>query len=163
MLSAHPRSRGEHCLLEASDSRERGSSPLTRGALSPASDLGGEPGLIPAHAGSTSRSPGRRHARAAHPRSRGEHTTATPVMGYQMGSSPLTRGARHSRHAQSQASRLIPAHAGSTPCPPSSPPTRSAHPRSRGEHLDRVCSGVFPCGSSPLTRGAPRRFARRPH
>ena len=50
---AHPRSRGEHVLLPAFMCLLRGSSPLTRGAPSVCHFGPVEPGLIPAHAGST--------------------------------------------------------------------------------------------------------------
>ena len=52
-----------------------------------------------------------------------------------VGSSPLTRGARRSDHAEATSNRLIPAHAGSTPA------------------RERCQGGKY--GSSPLTRGAP--------
>ena len=59
-----------------------------------------------------------------------------------------------------RASRLIPAHAGSTR--PHAPSWRSwtAHPRSRGEHTRRPPRRRAEGGSSPLTRGA-RRAPRR--
>ena len=70
------------------------------------------------------------------------------------GSSPLTRGAHSCRVLLVVLVGLIPAHAGSTPNPPTLPGARSAHPRSRGEHflLIPILHGVT--GSSPLTRGA---------
>ena len=52
---------------------------------------------------------------------------------------------------------LIPAHAGKTPRRSRPQPHRGAHPRSRGENLaGRVPLGGE-LGSSPLTRGKPRR------
>ena len=53
------------------------------------------------------------------------------------GSSPLTRGALSLRGAGSFLSE--------------------AHPRSRGEHVIMAFIEGFKAGSSPLTRGAPRR------
>ena len=57
---------------------------------------------------------------------------------------------------QQHPQRLIPAHAGSTWWSPSSRLVSWAHPRSRGEHIDRVLVLARGVGSSPLTRGAPR-------
>ena len=50
---AHPRSRGEHLFFRRSEGAQKGSSPLTRGALRLAGVPGQVVGLIPAHAGST--------------------------------------------------------------------------------------------------------------
>ena len=73
---AHPRSRGEHGILRLRRLLVCGSSPLARGTrrfLCPATSYGR---LIPARAGNTLRPIRRRHARSAHPRSRGEHKRA---------------------------------------------------------------------------------------
>ena len=70
----------------------RGSSPLTRGKLVRALLGGVGDRLIPAHAGKTLTSPRGWSSRAAHPRSRGENVCAASRAGYDVGSSPLTRG-----------------------------------------------------------------------
>ena len=171
---AHPRSRGEHHITKAQLEDLIGSSPLTRGAPSP--PLGSGPaggsspltrgaqqqkclnsgfgGLIPAHAGSTVTLSSPSSAMRAHPRSRGEHGTLNIADQESRGSSPLTRGARFQLGACAPVGGLIPAHAGSTrrirPALVLSP----AHPRSRGEHLDRTLAYHAHTGSSPLTRGA---------
>ena len=90
---AHPRSRGEHPTFSNSDRRVSGSSPLTRGAPSNRVLEHELRGLIPAHAGSTCDARPRRGIVRAHPRSRGEHTTADAIGAVSSGSSPLTRGA----------------------------------------------------------------------
>ena len=89
---AHPRSRGEngerihvHCWVS-------GSSPLTRGKRFVFGVDGDADGLIPAHAGKTSRVLGSRSALRAHPRSRGENLVDKPNVLAHLGSSPLTRG-----------------------------------------------------------------------
>ncbi len=51
-----------------------------------------------------------------HPRSRGEHGCLPPVELWQMGSSPLARGAHLFIQAQRQERGIIPARAGSTRC-----------------------------------------------
>ena len=75
------------------------------------------------------------------------------------GSSPLTRGKRPRRAAVSETARLIPAHAGKTSKAGQRRSWMWAHPRSRGEN--RPCPRLRDArrGSSPLTRGKPRRFA----
>ena len=90
---------------------------------------------------------------AAHPRSRGEHPQITSHRPRSFGSSPLARGTRRRTSVKMAASRLIPARAGNTSCSslPGSPP--SAHPRSRGEHLNHAGAGAGVRGSSPLARG----------
>ena len=74
---AHPRSRGENSETAGSSSPGPGSSPLTRGKPLPLAQLGGQVGLIPAHAGKTAARGTRHGSTAAHPRSRGENRTAT--------------------------------------------------------------------------------------
>ena len=138
---AHPRSRGEHSSALPSCTGTGGSSPLTRGAHDGACPGNCCHGLIPAHAGSTSRRTGPRLRSRAHPRSRGEHQSAPAARRSLLGSSPLTRGALGDLAGVAHRRGLIPAHAGST-CP-----------------LPACLGGGR--GSSPLTRGAPGRAHRR--
>ncbi len=93
LVAAHPRSRGEHSKIGDFPGAEKGSSPLTRGALYPITfaDSGG--GLIPAHAGSTQVFRMCCVTSRAHPRSRGEHALVVLRVEALVGSSPLTRGA----------------------------------------------------------------------
>ena len=53
LLEAHPRSRGENQVIWGTTNDAVGSSPLTRGKLSPSDGCTHECGLIPAHAGKT--------------------------------------------------------------------------------------------------------------
>ena len=112
--------------------------------------------LIPAHAGKTRRWSMPWWRLRAHPRSRGENPSGSPVPNLATGSSPLTRGKRPPRRWFERGGRLIPAHAGKTRQAGRAFPNNAAHPRSRGENpLTGRCpaSGV---GSSPLTRGKRR-------
>ena len=155
---AHPRSRGEHPICVRQVTENTGSSPLTRGARPSTMRAHTHQRLIPAHAGSTHPTYVKAPVPTAHPRSRGEHAHFNDFCQPLAGSSPLTRGARQPRPPDKSPTRLIPAHAGSTPQMIPSSLSRTAHPRSRGEHAlpcDRF--GTVP-GSSPLTRGAPTRF-----
>ena len=90
--TAHPRSRGENGAWCGRRVFSMGSSPLTRGKLAPPSGRGHHGGLIPAHAGKTTRGRGQSRSGSAHPRSRGENTGKFMKITTDQGSSPLTRG-----------------------------------------------------------------------
>ena len=161
-MAAHPRSRGENRATARSLSAASGSSPLTRGKRSDTMSATASAGLIPAHAGKTPDVVRVHVFDGAHPRSRGENAINTKAVSDQSGSSPLTRGKRAPSIDVPSERGLIPAHAGKTGGPPAtSYPTR-AHPRSRGENPDRASAKVTTSGSSPLTRGKPRRDHRDP-
>ena len=109
--------------------------------------------LIPAHAGKTNYlGPSHRLFRA-HPRSRGENSSA----GYEAyslpGSSPLTRGKPGHGAPSCRESGLIPAHAGKTFALVLPTCQARAHPRSRGENGSPTRVRLGTSGSSPLTRG----------
>ena len=150
---AHPRSRGENVSDDGTQSRARGSSPLTRGKRSCGPWGRGRARLIPAHAGKTGRPYLGLPRPQAHPRSRGENRTEDLLVLLQLGSSPLTRGKRLRALSNKELQGLIPAHAGKTlsacRCYAGSP----AHPRSRGENEGTVDKELSSKGSSPLTRG----------
>ena len=158
--SAHPRSRGENLAWAVEGARGYGSSPLTRGKLPGENDPRTRAGLIPAHAGKTSRSQGRCDQIAAHPRSRGENKPKNDAGIQGAGSSPLTRGKRFGVGAGLRIVRLIPAHAGKTRRDAGRAVSNWAHPRSRGENELCSASHLAAWGSSPLTRGKPRRGNR---
>ena len=112
-LAAHPRSRGEHPLVNSRRLCRSGSSPLARGTLPEVTLDDGSVRLIPARAGNT---PLRWHTplrSTAHPRSRGEHRFCVFWCWTGCGSSPLARG---------------------TPLGDRQRGRRTPHPRSRGEH-----------------------------
>ena len=89
---AHPRSRGENPSRRFSRLSPAGSSPLTRGKPYQALRTQSNKGLIPAHAGKTSRAGRKADTRRAHPRSRGENPLFEGIGSGLAGSSPLTRG-----------------------------------------------------------------------
>ena len=151
---AHPRSRGEHTCFLGVRTYVPGSSPLTRGARRNWNRQHRGKGLIPAHAGSTDIHDRLAKARRAHPRSRGEHNVFEPIENVDVGSSPLTRGARRGPAGFPARGGLIPAHAGSTKQLGWGKIDVQAHPRSRGEHVLLGCCLLIGVGSSPLTRGA---------
>ena len=133
-----------------------GSSPHTRGALSTFPPLAGEPGIIPAYAGSTLYSHFGSKGIWDHPRIRGEHPGHADRPASTGGSSPHTRGARFQRRKTHPCCRIIPAYAGSTHPRLAPVAGRGDHPRIRGEHPDIARRARTCPGSSPHTRGAPR-------
>ncbi len=92
----------------------------------------------------------------AHPRSRGENSGVRTASRAPVGSSPLTRGKHLLDLGRHRYRRLIPAHAGKTDRLDSVHLRPEAHPRSRGENLVALRSGMTLRGSSPLTRGKRR-------
>ena len=133
-LKDHPRIRGEHASHNTDNVHDKGSSPHTRGAPDRLRDGAGGGGIIPAYAGSTGCSAGRRTGRWDHPRIRGEHGTVPPAVALRVGSSPHTRGAHGRGVDPAVRQRIIPAYAGSTFC--------------------AILKLRSPIGSSPHTRGA---------
>ena len=89
---AHPRSRGENASSMPRAREIPGSSPLTRGKHVAAPARSTCAGLIPAHAGKTTRPMQPPCRREAHPRSRGENEQYRHASSEGVGSSPLTRG-----------------------------------------------------------------------
>ena len=136
-----------------SHSSTYGSSPLTRGKRNCKTYVLGECGLIPAHAGKTSRCGRPACGSWAHPRSRGENLTALGARGDTRGSSPLTRGKPCDQRPFEGVWGLIPAHAGKTSAPDAGAVSGEAHPRSRGENARGGSLWFINEGSSPLTRG----------
>ena len=92
---AHPRSRGEHVIGEATTTYEGGSSPLARGTLVSLRSRCLRGRLIPARAGNIDSYGDKVIKGAAHPRSRGEHLSFPAACGRRGGSSPLARGTSH--------------------------------------------------------------------
>ena len=133
-LWAHPRSRGENGIAAVRPAVRPGSSPLTRGKRGVDCCDDARIGLIPAHAGKTSRRRCRPWRAGAHPRSRGENIKSAVGSVIDWGSSPLTRGKPPARSRKPSKTRLIPAHAGKTVSLTALTASRTAHPRSRGEN-----------------------------
>ena len=163
---AHPRSRGENRDDERGECVCHGSSPLTRGKPRPRCVNSGYSGLIPAHAGKTSRGVSEDSGHGAHPRSRGENIAMHEAHLLSAGSSPLTRGKPTCTMHRARCIGLIPAHAGKTSSGGMPYAACSAHPRSRGENSHGSGTNTSVRGSSPLTRGkrrdrTPPRRSRR--
>ena len=147
--SDHPRIRGEHWRYFGWLLGGMGSSPHTRGALTPRILV-----LL---------------AHLDHPRIRGEHSGLPLAEWRRAGSSPHTRGAPASLAVESTEVRIIPAYAGSTRAELYEVSVVADHPRIRGEHpsvgdmgRDGDLVGGDAAGSSPHTRGARDPQGRKP-
>ena len=149
----HPRSRGVYAADWRPAATGRGSSPLARGlrARRPFVDEVGR--IIPARAGFTLRPQGPVRRRQDHPRSRGVYPAASPCGRPRPGSSPLARGLQGELLLGTTLLGIIPARAGFTPPWPSTRPTPTDHPRSRGVYQESTRSPRVGVGSSPLARG----------
>ena len=150
---AHPRSRGEHSGRLRRRIISTGSSPLARGTFHLLGLTRCRFRLIPARAGNIL-SLGHTHSfTSAHPRSRGEHQHLKILSLMAGGSSPLARGTYLSSHTHFLCRRLIPARAGNIHVFVHRIQGKSAHPRSRGEHIGPFQASLRFVGSSPLARG----------
>ncbi len=152
---AHPRPCGEHFFAPRASHSWKGSSPPVRGARPARAAPNSAPGLIPARAGSTSRTFRCIRVTRAHPRPCGEHRDAARGLSVEPGSSPPVRGAPLFLVSDTATGGLIPARAGSTSCKPGENAWRRAHPRPCGEHAGFGAAGKGFGGSSPPVRGAP--------
>ena len=74
------------------------------------------------------------------------------------GSSPHTRGLRRRVPRKRAEDRIIPAHAGFTRAGEPPGPSAGDHPRTRGVYLIDYTNRQAQAGSSPHTRGLPRRI-----
>ena len=151
--TAHPRSRGEHFWAGGWHWCGSGSSPLARGTFRPHHHRHVRHRLIPARAGNIRGCVPAIRARAAHPRSRGEHIAPRRTSSSSGGSSPLARGTFFAEITRRPNERLIPARAGNIVKMKKPHVAPTAHPRSRGEHVARRWSITCTPGSSPLARG----------
>ena len=140
--AAHPRSRGEHRFTRFSLALACGSSPLARGTPLPRIPRGVVDRLIPARAGNTLRTTDSVRRKPAHPRSRGEHSSAASSGIVLSGSSPLARGTHCTLCCGGGGLRLIPARAGNT-----FPTASRAKIRAGSSPLARGTRSLFPAPS----------------
>ena len=175
-IADHPRIRGEHRLRGERPRDRHGSSPHTRGARRHGRDGRGLGGIIPAYAGSTTRSGCWPPRLGDHPRIRGEHLGAVPLALPLAGIIPAYAGSTHAICADKRLNVGSSPHTRGARCRSRrSWRRRRDHPRIRGEHrgVDALWhhpAGIIPAyagsttwsldylelclGSSPHTRGA---------
>ena len=110
-------------------------------------------GIIPACAGNTPSRGWRNGQRRDHPRVCGEHLHVSGTTSKLPGSSPRVRGTRSKSRRRTATRGIIPACAGNTCLPRSSPSSIRDHPRVCGEHLINELFAGKDVGSSPRVRG----------
>ena len=132
--AAHPRACGENTGPGQKTRTRPGSSPRMRGKPLIWASIVGKSGLIPAHAGKTSKLLSPLSSTGAHPRACGENVAFRSRFLQGGGSSPRMRGKRFRRVLAPGRVRLIPAHAGKTGVSSKLRRERSAHPRACGEN-----------------------------
>ena len=153
----HPRSRGEYIFGMSLRFAASGSSPLSRGIrsrISPSCWIGG---IIPALAGNTFSSRLWMVSSGDHPRSRGEYRPEVLPPQEPYGSSPLSRGIPDVVLSPGPRKGIIPALAGNTFPQWMLLSMVRDHPRSRGEYDSDSATEWPQRGSSPLSRGIPKR------
>ena len=150
----HPRVCGEHNIQLDVWQSYQGSSPRMRGALAFHHRRAQRLGIIPAYAGSTDTTAGRRSSCWDHPRVCGEHELSMPRKLTNSGSSPRMRGAHADRLGEVPQPGIIPAYAGSTATTTIRCAPCRDHPRVCGEHGSKTMPPGWHEGSSPRMRGA---------
>ena len=117
--------------------------------------------IIPAHAGQTS-SPDLNWASTTdHPRACGANVSSDGMLSRCTGSSPRMRGKPVYFRRRRLPSRIIPAHAGQTPCSRPCRCSPSDHPRACGANLAGEDDMLYVEGSSPRMRGKQARPIQR--
>ena len=116
------------------------------------------PGIIPAFAGNTDPSRHRSTRSRDHPRIRGEHSRLHLVLNRRPGSSPHSRGTPSRCQWMFSIPGIIPAFAGNTVPLSMDVFNPWDHPRIRGEHYYEMDPAQYRAGSSPHSRGTPRRI-----
>ena len=150
----HPRACGAHVPASGFCARRAGSSPRMRGSLKVVARRVLRPGIIPAHAGLTSRSPTRRQDSRDHPRACGAHSATRALAAAVSGSSPRMRGSLAGFHRSRMYTGIIPAHAGLTSRHQVVCPAHWDHPRACGAHTSTLFGRAYMPGSSPRMRGS---------
>ena len=150
----HPRVCGEHSVGSPTRYSRPGSSPRMRGARRAGGRRLLPLRIIPAYAGSTTRSISTALTARDHPRVCGEHQNAALECDAGKGSSPRMRGAPVDSLHACLPHGIIPAYAGSTIPRTTCSCRNQDHPRVCGEHFSFTTSSAAIAGSSPRMRGA---------
>ena len=150
----HPRACGAHGAPSPPIRRTLGSSPRMRGSRVRLTAIRMAGGIIPAHAGLTSRTISCMHFSWDHPRACGAHLPAGALISTRPGSSPRMRGSPAIEMRGVDGDGIIPAHAGLTAHFPMHPGRPGDHPRACGAHEIADLNAVPDEGSSPRMRGS---------
>ncbi len=157
----HPRGCGEQTRRRASPGRWRGPSPRVRGADVGRRRVDGDPGTIPAGAGSSAIGGPPAWGPRDHPRGCGEQLVEVSGSARTLGPSPRVRGAERREALGQLEVGTIPAGAGSRAPSPKRSTWRRDHPRGCGEQAAAATGSRRAAGPSPRVRGAEGRGAGR--
>ena len=113
-LGDHPRLRGEHRLMVATQCLKIGSPPPTRGTQINFNFYNYRPRITPAYAGNTVSSNSVIKSFWDHPRLRGEHLYPYIMNSSRLGSPPPTRGTQYLKGLLTRLTGITPAYAGNT-------------------------------------------------
>ena len=113
-------------------------------------------GITPAHAGKTIITLVLYRPTADHPRTCGENQSTNAHTPTLSGSPPHMRGKPSKFICVLSALRITPAHAGKTVFRNTLRTSRTDHPRTCGENIRSLCSGILNAGSPPHMRGKQR-------
>ena len=150
----HPRACGAHSVQVSSLSIGWGSSPRMRGSQMPWAAGPSCAGIIPAHAGLTTRSLTSCTLARDHPRACGAHQSDGKGVPVKKGSSPRMRGSLYASKSWLDDLGIIPAHAGLTVRRYGNAWYSWDHPRACGAHLNAAEKSTHHWGSSPRMRGS---------
>ena len=131
----HPRACGAHHRMGRGEETPKGSSPRMRGSRTECWHYYSSTGIIPAHAGLTSRQSSLGQAIWDHPRACGAHLSKNRHQTMPLGSSPRMRGSHAVKDDMTEAEGIIPAHAGLTFDAPLRTRKSRDHPRACGAHF----------------------------
>ena len=154
----HPRVCGEQCSPFFARYVRPGSSPRMRGAADAQLVVDELVGIIPACAGSSSRSRPRGTGSWDHPRACGEQALRFFTTLISSGSSPRVRGAAALMRPPFFSGGIIPAHAGNRSNPRLRATSRRDHPRACGEQPRNALRASPLMGSSPRMRETVERL-----
>ena len=149
----HPRACGDRRRWRGSTSAGGGSSPRLRGPVQAAEVLDYVCRIIPAPAGTGSRSGSMTILSPDHPRACGDRWLSSSTGTFSSGSSPRLRGPERHRTARPAAHRIIPAPAGTGPLRPERARGGTDHPRACGDRMEELSGQEVRGGSSPRLRG----------
>ena len=159
MCPDHPRACGANRQKKLPTPRQNGSSPRMRGKRRLLFVFHCFLRIIPAHAGQTRFSPRAAGHTSDHPRACGANGVDALWDKLKDGSSPRMRGKPVRCVVDIVVLRIIPAHAGQTPCDERERRSRTDHPRACGANNDFPSNDSDPEGSSPRMRGKHRSFS----
>ena len=149
----HPRTCRENSCRAGNGKRNAGSPPHLRGKRKVSVMVGDKKRITPAPAGKTKGSQSFTSATRDHPRTCGENTHPASLFRLFPGSPPHLRGKLQENSRDLEDSGITPAPAGKTVVALGTVSGTQDHPRTCGENVGLIPSGLYTLGSPPHLRG----------